>query len=324
MDRTLVDELLARQDGVICHRQVVACGGACHDVRRMLRRRELAVVHRGVYVNHTGVLTWRQRAWAAVLYAGAGAVLDGQSALRADAGPGWRGCRDEDPIRVAVDAGRTVRDTDGVQIRRVTGLANKVRRGASPPRLRVEEATLDLAMECHDDHDAFETLARPVRGRSTTAQRLLNTLETRSRAIRRVWLMDVLIDIRDGSCSVLEHGYLRLVERAHGLPPSRKQHHEARHNGRGAYRDVDYEDYTTVVELDGWVHDEPGQRDDDLERDLDVAAEHRTTLRLGWGQVFKRPCLTASRVAKVLQARGWQGHPTSCGPGCGIGTASAA
>jgi hypothetical protein len=324
MDRTRVDELLEDQSGVICHRQIVACGGAYHDIRRMLRRRELAVVHQGVYVNHTGTLTWRQRAWAAVLYAGVGAALDGQSALRADAGPGWGGCRDEDPIRVAVDARRTVQDSDGVRVRRVSGLADKVRWTANPPRLKVDEATLDLAMASIDDDAAFETLARAVRGRTTTAQRLLDSLAKRTRAGRRLWLTEVLIDIRDGTCSVLEHGYLRLVERAHGLPPSRKQRPVARSNGRGAYRDVDYVHFATVVELDGRVHDEPEQRDDDMDRDLDVAVEQRTTLRLGWGQVFKRPCTTAARVAKVLQARGWQGEPTPCGPGCAIRTAFAA
>ena len=324
MDEDTVAELLEQQDGVISHAQVRGAGGAYHDIRRMLRRRCWTVIHEGVYVNHSGQPTWRQRAWAAVLYAGAGAALDGQSALRADAGPGWRGCRDDEPIRVAVDARRTVKDTDDVRVRRVAGLSAKVRWSASPPRLRVEEATLDLAMACGDDHDSFEILARPVRGRCTTAQRLLNSLAARSRAHRRDWLVAVLTDIRDGSCSVLEHGYLRLVEQSHGLPHSGKQHHEIRADGRGAYRDVDYEDYDTVIELDGRVHDEPDQRDDDLDRDLELAVEQRLPLRLGWGQVFKRGCRTAARVARVLQARGWQGDPVPCGPECEIGNASAA
>ena len=33
----------------------------------MVRRRELVIAHPGVYVNHTGPLTWEQRAWVAVL-----------------------------------------------------------------------------------------------------------------------------------------------------------------------------------------------------------------------------------------------------------------
>lgn len=274
MDHTAISELLSLQDGVICRRQVRVCGGGHHDIRRLLRRRQWAVVHPGVYVNHTGVLTWRQRAWAAVLHAGPDAALDRQSALRADAGPGWRGCLDSDPIRVAVDASRTVTDVPGVRVRRVAGLNAKVRWPASPPRMKTEEATLDFALSRADDHAAFEALAASVRARCTTAQRLLDAVAARQRISRRRWLVDVLTDIRDGSCSVLEHGYLTRVERAHGLPRSRKQHHESPAGGRGLYRDVHYEGLGVEVELDGRAfHDEPDQKDDDLDRHLELAVQ---------------------------------------------------
>ena len=206
VDYDAIPALLERQDGVICRRQVLACGGAHHDIRRKLRRREWAVVHDGVYVHHTGHLTWRQRAWAAVLHAGPEAALDRESAIRAEAGPDWRGCVDDDPIRVAIDVRRTVKDTGGVRVRRVADLAAKVRWSASPPRMRVEEATLDFALSRGDDHAVFEALAGPVRARCTTAQRLLDAVAGRQRISRRRWLVDVLTDIRDGSCSVLEHG----------------------------------------------------------------------------------------------------------------------
>ena len=48
----------------------------------MLRRREWARVHPGVYVAHTGPLSWPQRAWSAVLLV-APAALSGSSALHA-------------------------------------------------------------------------------------------------------------------------------------------------------------------------------------------------------------------------------------------------
>ena len=319
MDHEAISELLTLQDGVICHRQVLANGGSYHDVRRMRRGREWVVVHRGVYVNHTGTPTWRQRAWAAVLHAGPGAAVDGASAIRADAGPGWRGCPDSDPIRVAVDATRTVKAAAGVRVRRVAGLEAKVRRSASPPRMRIEEATLDFALSRGDDHAAFEALAASVRARCTTAQRLLDAAANRPRLRRRRWLVDVLVDIRDGSCSVLEHGYVTLVERAHALPRSRRQHHENAAGGRGLYRDVHYEGLGVEVELDGRAfHEELGQKDDDLERDLALVVDERVSVRLGWGQVFRRSCRTAGRVARILQARGWDGEPTRCGPACEV------
>ena len=59
--------LLFKQDGVIARWQALAAGATDSDIERRLRRREWARVSPGVYVDHTGPLTWRQRAWAAVL-----------------------------------------------------------------------------------------------------------------------------------------------------------------------------------------------------------------------------------------------------------------
>lgn len=136
---------------------------------------------------------------------------------------------------------------------------------------------------------------------------------------RRRWLTAVLADLRDGSCSVLEQGYLTLVGRAHCLPRGLRQHRERPGGTRSVYREVHYEGLDTDVELDGRAfHDSPAQRDDDLDRDLDLAAEQRVVLRLGWAQVFRRTCHTAVRVARVLQARGWQDQPVPCGPDCPV------
>ncbi|KRA37770.1 MULTISPECIES: hypothetical protein [unclassified Nocardioides] len=59
-----IDDLLDRQDGVIARHQAIARGHTPAFVARKLRRRDWVAVHPGVYVNHTGPLTWRQRAWA--------------------------------------------------------------------------------------------------------------------------------------------------------------------------------------------------------------------------------------------------------------------
>lgn len=81
--------LLELQSGVVARRQVLAAGQTDNDIRRRLRRRAWAQVHPGVYVDHTGALTWLQRAWAAVLFAEPAALCH-DSALRADDGPGRR------------------------------------------------------------------------------------------------------------------------------------------------------------------------------------------------------------------------------------------
>ena len=227
MDSPAIRRLMREQDGLVSRSQAQSLGATPSDIRRLLRRRQWARVHPGVFVDHTGPLTWRQRAWAAVLYA-APAALCAESALRAWNGPGRR------------------------------------------------------------DHD--------------------------DRIARRPLLQSVLVDVAAGACSALEHAYLTRVERPHGLPRAGRQ---VRASNRGPiYRDVLYEKLGTVVELDGRLdHTRARDRDRDLERDLDAAIEELLTVRLGWGQVVGRSCLTATKVARVLQRRGWRGSLRPC-PEC--------
>jgi hypothetical protein len=186
-----------------------------------------------------------------------------------------------------------------------------------PPRVRYEHAVLDVAAARPSDLDAIAVLADACGSRRSTAERLIRTLEDRPRQGRRSWLVDVLGDVAAGTCSVLEHGYLVRVERPHGLPRGRRQACH-RHAGEQLYRDVSYDDQTTLVELDGRLfHTSTRQRDRDLDRDLEAAAlEASETLRLSWGQVFDRPCRTAHAVGRVLRRRGWTGEPLRC-PDCG-------
>lgn len=307
-------ELLTLQSGVIARRQAITCGLSSHDVRRLVRRREWAPVHPGVYVDHTGPLTWLQRAWAAVL-AVPDSALSHASAVRALDGPGRREA-DVGPIHIAVDRTRTVRTPAGVVRHYVTDLADRVQWNASPPRMRIEHATLDLAAGARSDFEAIACLAEAVQARRTTAPRMLDALGGRERIGRREFLASVLADVTVGTCSVLEHGYLTRVERPHGLPCAQRQ---LRSSARGpVYRDVDYEGLGLLVELDGRLfHDTTKARDRDLDRDLDAAVDGRFTVRLGWGQVFGRPCETAPRIGRLLQKRGWRGATTRC-PTCPV------
>ena len=321
--RQQIARLISDQDGVISRRQVLAAGGVPHDIRRHLRRREWAQVFSAVYVNHTGQLTWNQRAWAAVLALWP-AALAGNSALRAEAGPGWRGCKDSDPIQVLIAGDRHPRAPDGVVLRRCDHIDDRVRWNTSPPRVKVEEATLDVACAKDNVLDMVEVLAASVRARCTTASRLLEALSRREWIKQRGLLAQLLADVRDGSCSALEHGYLTCVERPHGLPPLDRQFHE-RVEGGSVYRDGLYDEWGLVIELDGAMfHSRSRQHDRDLDRDLAVVIEGRITVRLGWGQTFDRSCQTAWHVAQLLQARGWQGHPVPCGAHCPIAKDAAA
>ncbi|GED98041.1 hypothetical protein [Gordonia crocea] len=154
-----------------------------------------------------------------------------------------------------------------------------------------------------------------VRERLTTPQRLLADLDSRDRYRRRALIRGVLADVAGGACSVLEHAYLSGVERPHRLPRPRRQTPTG--VGRRGLRDIEYEEWGLIIELDGrFGHDEARSRDADLERDLDAAVfAGKESLRLGWGQVVGRPCLTAAKVAAKLRRLGWSGQLARC-PKC--------
>ncbi|OMC37973.1 hypothetical protein A5740_03800 [Mycobacterium sp. GA-1841] len=300
-----VIEMLRQQDGVIARRQALDAGVQEHEIRRLLRRNEWARVHAGVYVGHTGPLTWSQRAWAAVLYA-APAALCFESAMGTETSV----------IHVAVERQRTtLAEPVGVRIHHLAHLKERVLWNVGPPRMRYDEAALDVACRAASEVNAIAVLANACQSRCTTARRLLQALDSRGRVRRRRWLRSVLVDIADGTCSVLEHGYLVRVERPHGLPRATRQKRSTSSVGV-CYRDAEY-DEQLVVELDGKMyHDSVMRRDADFDRDLDAAVDGRSTVRLSYGQVFGRPCRTASKIALVLHRHGIAvgGHP--CGSGC--------
>jgi hypothetical protein len=283
-DEELRELLLDRcQDGLVSARQLRALGAAPHEIKRLVRRGDLVAVHRGVYVNHHGPLTWKQRAWAAVLVHRP-AALTRESALPHPP--------DEAPIQVAIAAGRTVRRVAGVDAHRTAGFDGRVHWRKSPPRVLLEHAVIDLATDRIGDlAAAFTLVADACRSRLTTPTAVEKTLAERSWVVGRELLSDLLADLRTGACSVLEREWLRL-EQVHGLPTGVRRQRAA-DSTRVSYRDVTYEAFRMIVELDGRAyHDTAASYDRDAGRDLDAAvgSDH-------------------------LTARGWDGTITDC-PGC--------
>jgi hypothetical protein len=308
-------DLLDLQSGVISRRQALAIPGESEaSIRRRLRRREWVLIHPGVYVDHTGPVTWQQRAWAGVL-AVAPAALCHESALRAADGPGRRGYDDDGPVHVAIDHRRTVTAPEGVVVDRMRNFKKRTQLNSSPPRVRIEHAVLSCAAQAAQDRDAISVLSDAVRSRRTTAARLLEALDSHRRIARRTLLAGVLTDAANGTHSVLEFEYLRRIERAHGLPRPMRQSRE-RSGDTSIYRDAEYPDYGIVIELDGRLgHTSAAERDSDFERDLDTALTQRTTIRIGWIQVIERSCPTARKMADLLRQKGWQGVMCKC-PDC--------
>ena len=315
VDEEAVSELLQTQGGVIARRQLLALEVTDSEIERKLRRREWARVHPGVYVEHTGPLTWLQRAWAAVLFY-APAALAGSSALRAAKLRG-HGQADAAPIRVCVDSARTVRGRPGITVERIGAWESRVQEQLSPPRQRLEHALVLAASAKPGEDAAVALLADAVQQGRTTAGRLAAALESCSRLKHRRLLLEILRDVDAGAYSVLERNYLLRVERPHGLPTGKRQRrvHQGRHP---AFRDVDYVDLGAVVELDGRLgHEEATDRWADLDRDLLAVVAGELTLRAGWGQVLD-PCRLAVIVGGVLVARGWISTLRACSETCPV------
>ena len=302
-----LSELLDHQSGVVSRRQLLSHGAAQHDIRRWVRRRELVRLHAGVYVNHTGPLTWSNRAWAAVLFHWPAALAHDSAINRAG-----------EVIHVAIDESRTATRLPGVRVHRLVGLADRVQWNLGPPRVRLEDALLTKAAGARTQLDALTIVVDACRRRTTTPARLAAELGRHPNLKHRRWLESALQETVDGVQSLLESSYLRRVERAHGLPRPDRQPRERTEDGI-VYRDVRYTRYSLVVELDGRLgHELSRDKWDDQDRDLLAATEELLTLRLGWRHTETTPCRTAGRLAVVLISRGWNGPPRSCGPGCTV------
>jgi hypothetical protein len=309
-----VKHLVAVQDGVVARRQIFATGGTDGDIKRLLRRRDLTQIYRGIYVNHTGQLAWTQRQWAGVL-AFWPAALAHASALP---GPPTA------VLHIAVAPGRHLRPLPRIILHRTPDFEKRADLHRSPPAIRVEHAMIDVIADelgRGDLQAAFAVLARVCSTRRTSPERILRTLAGRQRVMGRRTLEAMLADLRDGACSVLEQGYLHRVERAHGLPTGERQAHSTA-TGQSTYQDVRYRKQGVVVELDGRAfHDSPNERDRDALRDLaELSRSGLVTTRVTYGLVYVDACRTAALIADLLRQRGWRGRLRTC-PNCPAGLA---
>jgi very-short-patch-repair endonuclease len=183
----------------------------------------------------------------------------------------------------------------------------------------VEETVLDLAQSAATLDDAIGWIARACGARLTTAARLAAALAARRQVRWRGELGAAIDDVAAGCHSLLELRYLRDVERRHGLPVGHRQRRRDRPGGRW-YDDVGYEEYRTVVELDGRAAHPDERRWRDQHRDNVGVTEGLSVLRYGTAGVTERACEVAVQVATVLLRNGWPGPPVPCGPECPVNT----
>ena len=307
----LVRRLARRQGGAVGRAQVLALGASEKWVR-VRAARDWQRAQPGVYVTHTGPLTWRNTAWAALVYAGEGAVLGFDAAAHEQ---GWVR-RPPRTVDVWIPSTRRVRDQPTVRVHRRIDLPDH-RVLTDPPTTRREITALDLVTRCRDDDGLVDVVTRAVRA-GTSPAAVLDVLATRPAQRWRSLLVDVLAEAEEGVESPLERHYHHDVERAHGLPRSVLQ---VRRKVGGWWIRVDRrcEPYRMRVELDGELAHPGGRTDDDTWRDNEaVIGDHEITLRYRWSHAVGATCETAAQVARAAIARGWAGRPRPCGPTCRV------
>ena len=302
-----------QQAGVVSRAQALASGLTSRQVGWLVSSGRWVRMLPGVYATFTGPQPPITRVWAALLHAGERAVAGGATSLWLDK------VIDTPPrvVTVCVPEPRRVAAQPGLVVVRRRGLESLAHPAAVPPRLRVEEAVLDVTAAATRPRDAITPVLKATQRRITTAARIGDRLAVRRAHPWRRLLTGVLSEVVEGVTSMLEREYLYTVERPHGLPRGTRQVRTADPRRR-RYRDIRYRRWRLVVELDGKEAHLDEERFRDKQRDNGIVLAHDSPLQYGWVDVADDPCGVAAQVAQALADRGWTGRPTSCGPGCAL------
>jgi very-short-patch-repair endonuclease len=311
--------LLFVQAGIVSRGQAMRAGFSRDQLAHRLDSGAWQRVRPSVYATFSGPLSREARLWAAVLWAGPGAIVSHETAAEV------QGLIEQGKARVihiTVPARRRPaqrRSVRGIVIHRSDQSRPDFVGPFKLPRTRIEDTVLDLVAASPTFEQGFTWVARAVSRKHVTVGELRAALATRSRVRWRAWLDDALEDARDGVHSPLEWRYVRDVERAHGLPRSRRQERREL-DGKAHYRDNWYAEYRLIVEIDGPAYHQNERVQLDKDRDnVNLAVEDARTYRFGPVAVTERACQTAAMIAVTLQRSGWTGVPRPCRrPGCHI------
>jgi hypothetical protein len=311
-------ELARVQHGVFSRRQALRAGFTTDLVKSRIRRNSWRPLFPGVYTVLTGSPGRSAQLWAAVLYAGPGALLSHETAAELSG----LADRPSERIHLSIPDERRVVARPGLSVHRSARVLEAAQGHAYPPRTKVEETVLDLTQTAATFDDVCGWVTRAFARDLTDEARLLGAITQRAKLRWRADLHGLIVAAAGGDHSVLEFRYDRDVERAHGLPTASRQVPFAKQGqgqgGRRGRRDRVYEEYAVVVELDGRLAHPVENKWRDKARDNAAALEGKQTLRYDWTDVSHQPCATAAQVAGVLRVHGWQGAPKPCSYGCPV------
>jgi predicted transcriptional regulator of viral defense system len=285
--------LAARQHGHITRAQLIALGVGQGAVKHRVRLGRLIRVYAGVYAVGHRPTNPVDRAAAAVLACGRGAVLShGSAASLWGLNSSW-----EVPYEVTVADGRRARP--GITTHRVRTLERSEVRTHLGIRVTTPARTLfDVASRLDDVALTRAVNDLRLAGHVSTRQ-LADVLErTRDRPGLKRLRQVVEASTRAPTRSVLEDEFRSFAERF-GLPTPEI-------NVRVAGREVDalFRAERVIVELDGYrYHD--GRESFERDRESDAASldQGYATVRITWQRLGADPDREARRLQRILRAR---------------------
>jgi hypothetical protein len=289
--------LCQRQSDVVTVADAVACLGRPH-VRWKIATGQWQRPFRGVVVTFSGPLGRAHQEWAAVLAAGAGAVLAGLSAARLDGLTEF----DSGRIYLLVPASRQVRVQlpSGVVLHRSEVLGpGAVHPLRLPPRTRLARSIVDAAAWMASDDGARAVLAAAVQQRLTRVSDLQAVLERRPALHRRGLITLTLRDIAGGAEALSELDFGRLTRRF-GLPQPDRQAIRLDAHGRRRWLDAYWDQARLVAEVDGRWHMEALAWWADMRRDNDLTVSGIRVLRFPAFAVRDEPELVAAQLRAAL------------------------
>ncbi|OFE15975.1 hypothetical protein BA895_05215 [Humibacillus sp. DSM 29435] len=239
-------EVAARHAGVAHRADLRAAGLSRHDVASEVNAGRWRRAGRHTVVIGTSEPQGEALWWRAVWETGAGAALDGATALLASGLTGFM----TDAIDVCLPADNRRHSVPGV--RRHQRVRQPEPIGAGVPRVRPEHAAIHAAQWARTDRQATLVLCLVIQQRLVSPPMLLEAWSAVRRSPRRQLIDTVVRDVCDGAHSLGELDFARLC-RTRGLPEPDRQSVRTLPDGR-VYLDVAWNDIGLVVEIDGGHH----------------------------------------------------------------------
>jgi very-short-patch-repair endonuclease len=288
--------VLAGQCGVVTRAQALRhiSAGA---LRHLVASGRWQVPHRGIYVDHNGPVTERQKWWIAVL--GCRGYLAGTTALTAFGLHGF----DRGPVHVVIPARRKDPDPPpDVVVHRTTSLPWRQRTEVDDlPCTSAVRAAVDAAQWAGSDAGAAAVVAAAVQQRLVGPDEVGTVLDGMPRARRRGFLLTLTADLAGGAASLPEAEFLRICRKAR-FPEPKVQVGRRDARGRQRYLDAYFDGYSVHVEVDGGQHRDVAAWWADMRRQNDLWIAGDRVLRFPSWVVRTRPDEVAAQVAAALRA----------------------